>query len=295
MGDFFNAPSMRLNGPPLTELNRALSAAVPYEVHGPGLRGTNPSGLNLYFPMRSVLHTPTAAKYQALNFSPAVKQWVARYSVLARTDVVAAPPLGDATEEGSQAVADVGSGLYATGFAALQNSDGVVYALKPLDGTQATNQLRAEVDSGWFSVNGVPVLMLPDESQFAAGRGQYTIPVAYAGANGSVLGLLNVAYSTDAQGQSRYEIESFVQASDGANAVAKRSTDLPLGTQLFVVGYEVETDDWFVLENASFNVPQDAQTVPWLVQKTDLAVPPHSLRLGVNDYLGELKFSSALP
>jgi hypothetical protein len=273
-----------------------------YEVHGRALEDVPPAGLNMYFPMRSALDDTALDAYNDLAFSAPVKQWVNRYVEMARGGVVTAPQLSAPFVEGSEVVASVSNSHYASGFATLQNASGIVYALKPTDGSNGVaNQLRAQTNAGWFSVEGVPVLMLPDESQFGQGRGRYTIPVAYYRDNGLgstnlTLGLLGVAYTQDATGVERYEIDSFYETENGYNPIAKRLLPLPLVVKLIPIGYNVALDRWVPVTGASFPVPDLlAHEFRWLVTKGALPIAPNSLRLGVNDFLSQQHFSAVLP
>jgi hypothetical protein len=302
LGDFLNAPPMGVGLPRAerAQLMDALQAAVVYQVYGPALTAVPPSGLSMYFPIRSFESEIIQNQYEALDFTPGVKQWITRYVEMASNGSIPMPTVGAPQRDGSQVFASISGGTYAAGYATLEDDFGLIYALKPLDGSGVSGQLRAEINTGWFSIGGVPVLLLPDESQVAADRGRYTIPVAAiqidaAGQKHYVNGLLGVVYTRQNNGVERYEIGNFYPTDNGYSAVANRSKPLEAGLVLHPIGYDLPNESWYVLPT-SFTVPANPnQAGAWLVTKGALTVAPDSLRLGAIDYLSRQHFSTELP
>jgi hypothetical protein len=297
LGDFIEQPPMGLAGGQRDAALAALKAAVVYQVYGSALASSPPSGLTLYFPSRSLLSESEQTAYQALNFAAPVKQWVARYVQMGLNGIVVAPVVNQARIEGDEIIADLGAGTYASGFAAAQDGD-LVFALKPLDANSGANELRAKADTGWFSIDGVPVLLLPDDSQSSAGRGRFTIPVALPDGDDEddqpEPGLLLVNFTTDSNGVERYVIDGFQLAQSGVSPVAQRSINLPSGTSLFVLGYQTTTRQWIPITNLVITVPGNTAPNTWTVTKGSLPISG-DLTLGINDYLGSTVLGAPVP
>lgn len=284
--DFMRQPALQVPSMQLAAVESAMAAAVVHNVRGPRLAPV--SGLTLYFPSRSATNVPTMNAYAALDVTPPLKNWVQRYAGMAQNGVVAAPRIGTPALVGADVVASIDNLHFATSFAALTRNR-AVYAMKPaFVGAQGLQANTRE----WLALDGVPVAVLPDESQFAVDSARYTIPVAVPVKDGVIEGLLAVTYTQDRAGRDRYEVDGFFSAIDGFSAAARRSYALEPGMKVVPLRFQLDAREWMPDDTTPvLTVPEEG--VAWLLHKVRL--PLTGLHLGVNDYLSEMHLSPAMP
>lgn len=296
IGSFFGQSAMDHPGIERAQVLAALDAAVTYKVHGSALHNHPPTGLHMYFPVKSILDDATQGQYRALAFSAPIQQWVDHYVDMAHSDVVATPVVEAPGQAGAELFARLSNTNYAIAFATMENASGVVYALKRAETSYANGvaMMSSVLNTDWFSIDGVPVSLLPQEAQRTVIGERFTIPVAILNdAAPPTAGLLGVTYSRDPAGVESYEIQEFYEGDSGYSAVAQRSTQLPPGTRLAPMGYVVASNLWQPQTDMSFVVPDNVATTKWRLTKGALApVAGARARLGVADFLTRLHLST---
>lgn len=286
--DFLRQPALQVPPAQLAAVESAMAATVIHDASGPKLAPI--SGLTLYFPSRSATDARTGSAYAALDVAAPLKSWVQRYAGMAQSGVVSPPQIGTPALVGTDVVASIDNLHFATSFVALTGQRSI-YAMKPaFVGAQGLQANTRE----WLALDGVPVAVLPDESQFAVDSARYTIPVSVLDDKdeGTVEGLLAVTYTQDLAGRERYEIDGFFAADEGFSAAARRSRKLEPGMKVLPLRFHLDWKMW-MSDGATpaLVVPED--DVPWLLQKTTL--PLAGLHLGVNDYLSQIHLSPVMP
>lgn len=298
---FLQQPPVRGEDDLMTEFEQAMDAAVVYQVLGESI--PNASGLTMYFPTRSIDDTDSINTYQKLDFSPDIKQWVARYIDIGNSDLIDAPVVSMPAAAGDQASAALNNLHWVSAFATRSEGD-LIYTMKPVNYHE--DRLQTSITQGWPSVNGTPVIMFPDESQFDVDSARYTIPVAVVRPNNTVgtKALLQVSYARDLDGQETYEIDDFFLVDLGFTEAAPRRVLPPPGLRLTPLVFDSAAKSWQAHPNwsnqAVIVIPEydpngdDETDTDWGFQLVDIPAVSGSFQFGVNDYRSAIHLSPTL-
>lgn len=309
IGSFMWMPQLMLPQHEIEAVQSTLADAVRYQRFGPRRSAT--SGLTMYFPVLSLHHAHVLDSYQQLRFAAPVKGLVSRYTQLASTGQLPTPVIQAPRLIGDE-VAALATGGAASTFAALVNDDGLIYALKPVDGNptppddsmqngQPHYAIGASVRNGWFSIDSLPVLLLPDEHQFAVDSGRFSIPVGIIGSDDGedyvqAKGFLMVDFQHDIGKAPSYRVDGFHSSYDGDSMVAARPQPLPAGVRLAPMGLHTFGNiTWMEsLHPLGTFLSRDTIEDDWQLEISTFQGSAKDVRLGINDFQARVLLSPPL-